>query len=335
MSDETFSRRWLLLSVIGMLTSFLLTMGVAAFGFRGVASADQRAAKPTVSAEVRASSGTFLIREIGGNPGRTPTATVGTAPTIRQTDEPLQLAQRFIVNPEPTLVEQRPSEPTPEPEPEFSPPPVSAPVRQASQTEPAARMTSPASAVTNPAPTKAPVPPSQIIEAAATSTPVPRMANVSIPSPAASATAEPPRATSTAQPTATVLSTSTARAMAVKDQIPTVSIQLSDSKVEVGDTITVVVYGNDDEGLDWISWEGEDSGERALDRENRFDCNGRTSCAQSWTVRVSRTGSHTIQARAKDNDGLKSQPAYAELRVKTAATVTPTRTPAATATVKR
>ncbi len=108
---------------------------------------------------------------------------------------------------------------------------------------------------------------------------------------------------------------------------------MSDSKIKSGNTVRIVVYGNDDDSLDWISWEGEDAGERALDRENRFDCNGRTSCAQSWTLRVTRTGLTQSWLGQGDKKGLKSEPAYAGLRVRTAALTTPSRN--TTVTVKR
>jgi hypothetical protein len=111
---------------------------------------------------------------------------------------------------------------------------------------------------------------------------------------------------------------------------PSVFLQLSDSRIESGDTITVTLYGADDEGLDWIAWEGVNAGERALDRENRFECGGKTTCLQSWTVRVSTVGSHTIQGRSRDVNGQKSDPVFAELRVRPAAT--PTRVATATPT---
>jgi hypothetical protein len=336
MSDETFSRRWLLLSVIGMLTSFLLTIGVAAFGFRGVASADQRAAKPTVSTEARASNGTFLIREIGGNPARTATATVGTAPTIRQTDEPLRVAQRVVQDPggsEPPVNEPTSSEPEPTlPQPPAAPP-IAAPSRSMSQPEPPpARMTSPSNTgtsntVANASPTRVPDPPANTIsEPMLTSTPVPRLGGTVTTAAYAGSTPEPPKPTQTPQSTATVKATATA-----PSQPPTVTIQISDSRIESGDSVTVTVYASDDEGLDWIDWEGVDTGERALDRESRYDCDGRTTCVQSWTVTVSRTGTHTLQARARDSKGNKSGIATTELRVRTAPPPTPTRVPVITA----
>ncbi|MFN0071237.1 MAG: hypothetical protein ACKVVP_07075 [Chloroflexota bacterium] len=317
MSDETFSRRWLLLSVIGMLTSFLLTIGVAAFGFRGVASADQKPVRPQASAESRPSNSTFLVREIGGNPARTPTATVGTAPTIRETDEPLRAVLRFIQDPGAAM--QSAPEPTPEPEP---PLPPYAGGRQTSLPEPTARPNVP---FNSGGATKTPVPAYEVNgPPVPTSTPVPRLSAAAT-SPAVtqpSPTSEPLRPTATATPQATVRSGTATPSTA---QAPTVSLQVSETRIDSGEMITVTVYATDDEGLDWISWEGVDAGERALDRENRFECGGKKTCMQSWQVRVVRTGTHTIQARSRDSKGLKSEPAFAELRVRTTAppTVTP------------
>lgn len=331
MSDETFSRRWLLLSVIGMLTSFLLTIGVAAFGFRGVASADNRQAKPATSAEGRPSGGTLLVREIGGSPARTPTSTVGTAPTIRETDEPFRLAQRFIQ--EPGGAPPPNAEPTPEPGPEPEPvlPPPSQPIvpvsRSALAPEPLARSASSGGAASAPAPTKVPDPAQAIIQPPATSTPVPRIAG---PGAVYEAITDqgPAKPTSTVQATATrVPPTPTAKAtIAAQDDAPSVSISLSDRSIDAGDTITVTVQAKDDKGLEWIAWESRDSGERALDRENRYDCGGRTTCVQSWTVRVMRAGTHTVQGQARDSRGQKTDDVV-ELRVRAAPAPTATRTP--------
>jgi hypothetical protein len=122
--------------------------------------------------------------------------------------------------------------------------------------------------------------------------------------------------TATASPTATPARSS---------EPPRVSIQLSENKIESGDPVTITVTAQDEGGLDWIAWEA-DSGERALDRENRHDCDQKKTCVQSWTVRVNRVGNHTIEARARGSSGLKSDEdeAYIKVRERATPTVIPT-----------
>lgn len=320
MSDETFSRRWLLLSVIGMLTSFLLTIGIAAFGFRGVASADQRPARQPTTERPRSSNPTFLVHEIGGGASRTPTATAGTAPTLRGTEEPLLAAFRFVqgpgTNPAPL--------PTATPEATEVPlPPIGS-----TRNEPAVRdpqSAAPTSRPVNPAPVTSSAPARSVettgLPPVPTSTPVPRANSTAVPSP----TIEPPKPTATATSQA-------ARAVPAANRAPTVSIQLSSARIAPGESVTVTVYGTDDSGLDWIAWEGLDTGERSLDRESRENCGDKTTCVQSWTARVSRAGLHKIQARARDGEGLKSEPAIAELRVREISPTATVRVPTPTST---
>jgi len=107
---------------------------------------------------------------------------------------------------------------------------------------------------------------------------------------------------------------------------PAVSIQLNDNVIDAGHQIQVTVIARDPRGLDWITWEGDDTNDAELDREHRFDCNGQTECANVWTVVVSQTGRFTLNARAKTVDDVESDLAPVELRVRAAAT-TPVPTP--------
>ena len=70
------------------------------------------------------------------------------------------------------------------------------------------------------------------------------------------------------------------------------------------------MIARDPRGLDWIAWEGDDTDDAELDREHRFDCNGQTECASVWTVRVTETGTHTLNATRHD-DGRRPQRADA------------------------
>lgn len=325
MSDATFSRRWLLLSLIGMFTSFLLTIGIAAFGMRGTAQADQRPSNQQSSPANRVPGGTFFIKEIGGL-SRTPTPAAGTAPTLHLTEEPFRPLLRTAPAGAPAM---QPTEPPPAPEPEPSDVRPAAPVppaRSASTARAPVTTDTEASAWT---PTTNPTAPPT---SATTATPVP--------------------AVLVAGPTATVIPTSiptpttaaTATATATKTPVrsndpPRAAIHLSESKVEAGDAVTITVSGQDERGLDWIVWES-DSGDKALEDEHRHDCDGKTTCIQSWTVRVTRLGTHTIEARARGESGLRSETeeAYLRVRERAAPTAVPTSTStpsSASATSKR
>lgn len=312
MSDATFSRRWLLLSVIGMLTSFLLTIGIAALGMRGTASADQRPNGPANNALSRVPGGVLFIKEIGG-PARTATPTVGTAPTLHLTEEPFRPLMRTVPDgSQPPETAESPPLPAAEPRESRAP-----------ANRPASNDRAPATtgnAASSWAPTTSPTAQPEPVNAA-TATPVPALAAWA-PTATVVPTAAPPTATATVTATPT-------KTPARADEPPRVSILLSDSKIDSGDTVTITVSARDDGGLDWIAWEAN-SGERALDRENRADCDDRTTCVQSWTVRVNRVGTHTIEARARGTSGLRSEEDEAYLKVRERAT--PTATPTGTAT---
>jgi len=114
---------------------------------------------------------------------------------------------------------------------------------------------------------------------------------------------------------------------------PTVSIQLNDDQINSGDSVSITVIARDPRGLEWITWEGDDTKDSELDREHRFDCSGQTECANVWTVTATQSGSHTLQARAKTTDDQESDLTSVRLRVREAsATAVPT-APAAPTTV--
>jgi len=97
--------------------------------------------------------------------------------------------------------------------------------------------------------------------------------------------------------------------------IPTVTIQISDDNIDLGDEIEITVIGKSDTGLDWIQWEGEDTDDPELD-ERRFDCDNKKDCARTWTVKPTEKGSVDIRADAKDSNGARANASRQELRVR-------------------
>jgi hypothetical protein len=134
-------------------------------------------------------------------------------------------------------------------------------------------------------------------------------------------------ATATATPTA-----------APEDPPPTVSIQVDDTRIQVGQTINITLIASDNKGIEWIQWEGtviEDddndnkaTGDEELDAEHRHECDGQAQCAFVWQVTPKTPGRFTLRARGRDDAGTRSEWTTVELRVQgSAATATPTPAP--------
>lgn len=289
-----------------MATSFLLTVGVAIFGYRGnVASADQRGSPPAApAAPASRSNGLTLVREIGG-PARTATPAPGsnTAATIQTNEEPrplLRLQVDASAGAPPPIESASESEVA-----GAAPPPISRPA-SASSSSSQSRVVAPNSPPPTPESPPSPTP---------TGTPLPTAIPQMMPTSLPSATPVATKTSPTPTPTAT------------GNTAPTVTLRLSDARVDSGDSVSITVIALDDKGVDWIAWEATGSGERALDREHRHECDRRSPCAQTWTVHPNQDGLHTIVARARDADGLRSDTASAQLRVRDRPA--PTRTPTA------
>jgi hypothetical protein len=105
------------------------------------------------------------------------------------------------------------------------------------------------------------------------------------------------------------------------DKPPKVDIRLAADEIDRGDTVDVVIAATDDLGIDWIEWEGEVADEDdavedpALARERRFNCEGRTECANTWTIPTTGVGQFVIVARARDTSGQRSE-ATADLTIR-------------------
>jgi hypothetical protein len=127
------------------------------------------------------------------------------------------------------------------------------------------------------------------------------------------------------------------------DALPTVSIQLSDTRIDPNDSVAVTVIGQDDKGLDWIEWrEVEDDTDNdnededfdpVLRERHRWDCDNQTACAHDWTVTATVPGDHLLEAHARDSAGQMAVVNQMTLRVRGATTTsTPTVTPTVTIT---
>jgi hypothetical protein len=105
----------------------------------------------------------------------------------------------------------------------------------------------------------------------------------------------------------------------------TVQIQLSDALIDPGEAIKVTVIANGSVGLSWIEWQGDDTGDSALDDSHRYEgCDSRTQCAFVWDANPIKTGRQTIRARARDINGTRTDWVTTDLRVRDGPTVTPT-----------
>jgi len=110
------------------------------------------------------------------------------------------------------------------------------------------------------------------------------------------------------------------------DPPPTVSIQIDDDRARVGQTVNITVIADDNRGIDWIEWEGtilndnendnKSTGDAGLDGSHRHDCDGNKQCAFVWQVTPSKTGEYTLRARARDNNGNRSDWTTVDFRVR-------------------
>jgi hypothetical protein len=131
--------------------------------------------------------------------------------------------------------------------------------------------------------------------------------------PGGGATATPTPAPGTATPTPTPASASE------------VVIQVDDDLIDPGQKLHVTVIARNSAGLDWIEWQGDDTGDVILDDNYRFDdCDGRTECASGWDVNPVTPGKYSLRARARDKNGVRSDWVSTPLRVRDGPTPTPT-----------
>ncbi|MFN8636789.1 MAG: hypothetical protein U0893_23320 [Chloroflexota bacterium] len=120
---------------------------------------------------------------------------------------------------------------------------------------------------------------------------------------------------------------------------PSVTIQVDDTRIQAGQTVSVTLIVHDDTGIDWIQWEGtieasddndnKATGDPDLDAEHRHSCDGQTDCAFVWQVTPKTPGRYVLRARARDTAGVRSDWVKIDFRVQ-AGPATATPPPAAT-----
>jgi hypothetical protein len=145
-----------------------------------------------------------------------------------------------------------------------------------------------------------------------------------------------PVATQPAGATATATMTATPGAVG-----PRVTLQVDDDKIDPGQTISVTVIARYATPIDWIQFEGvagtnnndnEATVDPALTRQE-FDCDSRTECANVWQITPTISGDVTLRARARGEDGVRSEWSTLTLHIRGTSTATATPgTPTVTAT---
>jgi hypothetical protein len=148
----------------------------------------------------------------------------------------------------------------------------------------------------------------------------------------------PPPPPPTLPPASTSTPTATPTATPIADAIPSVSIQLDDPNIVLGQSVDVTLIATDDKGLKRILFEGdadEDDNDNdsnddpEIDKERRFDCDNRTECANILTITPTRVGRYILTARARDSADQFGE-STVDLRVREGPTPTPTATPTST-----
>lgn len=126
-----------------------------------------------------------------------------------------------------------------------------------------------------------------------------------------------------------------------EDPPPNVSINIDDSRLQVGQKTSITLIADDNKGISWIEWRAiaensddndnsnkKSTGDPDLDANHRHDCDGRTQCAFVWEITAKVPGRFIIQARGRDEDGHRSDWTTADLRISgSAATPTPVSSP--------
>ncbi|MFN8635661.1 MAG: hypothetical protein U0893_17575 [Chloroflexota bacterium] len=104
----------------------------------------------------------------------------------------------------------------------------------------------------------------------------------------------------------------------------TVILQTDDDLIDPGQKLHVTVIARNTVGLDWIEWQGDDTGDPVLDERHRFQCDQNTECANAWDVIPTKPGRYTLRARARDKNNQTSDWVTRDLRIREGPTPTPT-----------
>jgi hypothetical protein len=168
---------------------------------------------------------------------------------------------------------------------------------------------------------------------------------VTAPTPQATPTtvARTPTVAATGTPTPTPATTATATVTVTTTPLalgPRVTIQVDDDVIDPGESVSLTVIASYPTAIEWIEWEGvEEENDNGNDNESsasdpalsgdEFDCDGKTNCANVWTVKPTVPGDYQLRARARAESGVTSEWVTTSLRVREG---NPTPTPTATQT---
>jgi hypothetical protein len=127
------------------------------------------------------------------------------------------------------------------------------------------------------------------------------------------------------------------------DALPRITtFRVDDTRIDGGDEVNVEIIAEDDNGIDWIQFEGrrrdnDNENDNAaadpeLDRKEN-DCDERPQCSWNFSIRPTVGGEYDLRARARDTAGQRSEWTEIELDVRAdAPTNTPTTGPTSTPT---
>ena len=116
---------------------------------------------------------------------------------------------------------------------------------------------------------------------------------------------------------------------------PSISLGLSDDRVDQGESFTVRLEGGDDAGVETIFWWATSTSDNNLRDTHSVNCRGSNPCRRNWDESTTDTGTITIHAKSRNVNGVESDEVSQDLRVReVSATSTPgpTNTPAPTST---
>jgi hypothetical protein len=89
--------------------------------------------------------------------------------------------------------------------------------------------------------------------------------------------------------------------------VPRVTIHVDDDLIDPGQKVSVTVIARSGSALEWIEWQGAETGDPVLDANHRFNCDQRTECASVWTLAPTKAGRHQLRARAQAQGGAPTE----------------------------
>ncbi len=103
---------------------------------------------------------------------------------------------------------------------------------------------------------------------------------------------------------------------AAADALPTVTLNVTPTRIAAGEALTVTFRAGDDQGLAQVHIRGEDTDDPILDDGRVFSCEG-TRCEGRWAITVPEGLGNTLTlvAVARDAAGQESEPVRARVRL--------------------